>query len=189
MGGVWDATAVTSFETAAAVLGGLLLIGALLSGLARRSMLSMTAVFVLVGFVLGEGALGVLHFKPSSGLVADLATTALIVILFRDGLEVDGELLQRHWQLPLRKLAVAMPITGIIVALLARELTGLSWAEAFLLGALLSPTDPVLSSGVVTDPRVPEVIRHSLNLESGLNDGLALPAVLAFAAILEPRSG
>jgi NhaP-type Na+/H+ or K+/H+ antiporter len=180
---------VTSFETAAAVLGGLLLVGALLSGLARRSMLSLTAVFVLLGFLLGEGALGVLHFKPSSGLVADLATTALIVILFRDGLEVDGELLQRHWQLPLRKLAIAMPITGVIVAVLAKELAGLSWTESFLLGALLSPTDPVLSSGVVTDQRVPEVIRHSLNLESGLNDGLALPAVLAFAAALEPRAG
>ena len=46
---------------------------------------------------------------------------------------------------------------------------------------LLSPTDPVLSSSVVTNPRVPRVVRHSLNLESGLNDGLALPAVLAFA--------
>ena len=180
---------MTSFETAAAVLGGLLLIGALLSGLARRSMLSLTAIFVLLGFLLGEGALGVLQFKPNSGLVADLATTALIVILFRDGLEVDGELLQRHWQLPLRKLMIAMPITGIVVALLAHALTGLGWTESFLLGALLSPTDPVLSSGVVTDPRVPEVIRHSLNLESGLNDGLALPAVLAFAAVLEPRTG
>ena len=51
--------------------------------------------------------------------------------------------------------------------------------EAFLVGALLSPTDPVLSSSVVNNPRVPRVIRHSLNLESGLNDGLALPAVLA----------
>ena len=82
-----------------------------------------------------------------------------------------------------------MPITAIVVALLARALVGLSWTESFLLGALLSPTDPVLSSGVVTDPRVPGVVRHSLNLESGLNDGLALPAVLAFAAALEPDSG
>ena len=59
-------------------------------------------------------------------------------------------------------------------------LTDLSWTESFLLGALLSPTDPVLSSSVVTNPRVPRLVRHSLNLESGLNDGLALPAVLAF---------
>ena len=66
----------------------------------------------------------------------------------------------------------------------AHALTDLSWTESFLLGALLSPTDPVLSSSVVTNPRVPRLVRHSLNLESGLNDGLALPAVLAFAAAL-----
>jgi sodium/hydrogen antiporter len=180
---------VTSFATAAAVLGGLLMLGSLLSGIARRSMLSLAAVFVLAGFLLGDGATGVLELKPSSGFVSDLASVALIVILFRDGLEVDGEFLQKKWQLPLRKLAVAMPITAIVVALLTHELVGLSWTESFLLGALLSPTDPVLSSGVVTDARVPSVIRHSLNLESGLNDGLALPAVLAFAAALEPNSG
>ena len=64
----------------------------------------------------------------------------------------------------------------------------LVWTECFLLGALLSPTDPVLSSGVVTNPRVPRMIRHSLNLESGLNDGLALPAVLALSAALAPAA-
>ncbi len=176
---------MTSFQTVAAVFGGLLIVGALLSGLARRSILSLAAVFVLAGFLLGPGAFGVLHFHAESGFVTDLATVALIVILFRDGLEVEAELLQREWQLPARKLAVAMPVTAIVVALLARWLIGLSWTESFLLGALLSPTDPVLSSGVVTDHRVPRLIRHSLNLESGLNDGLALPAVLAFAAALE----
>lgn len=179
---------MTSFETGAAVLGGLLMVGSLLSGLARRSVLSLTAVFVLAGFILGRGATGVLEFDPTSGLVSDLATVALVVILFRDGLEVEGELLQSQWQLPLRKLAIGMPITAVVVALLTRVLVGLSWTESFLLGALLSPTDPVLSSGVVTDLRVPRMIRHSLNLESGLNDGLALPAVLAFAAALEPGS-
>jgi NhaP-type Na+/H+ or K+/H+ antiporter len=180
---------MTSFQTGAAVLGGLLVLGALLSGLARRSMLSLAAVFVLAGFILGNGATGVLHFSASAGLVSELATVALIVILFRDGLEVDAELLQSHWHLPLRKLVIAMPITALIVAMLTHALIGLSWTEAFLIGALLSPTDPVLSSGVVSDPRVPRIVRHSLNLESGLNDGLALPAVLALAAALQPHSG
>src|SRR5262249_22082815 len=69
-----------------------------------------------------------------------------------------------------------------------RALIGLSWTESFLVGALLSPTDPVLSSAVVTNPRVPRVVRHSLNLESGLNDGLALPAVLAFSAAVAHQS-
>ena len=119
----------------------------------------------------------------------DLAIVALIVILFRDGLEVEAEMLQTAWRLPLRKLIVAMPLTAVIVALAAHLLIGLGWTAAFLLGALLSPTDPVLSSSVVTNPRVPRVVRHSLNLESGLNDGLALPAVLAFAAALSARQG
>jgi sodium/hydrogen antiporter len=182
---VWQPSLVTTFATAVAVLGGLLMLGALLSGIARRSLVSLAAVFVISGFVLGKGALGVLDFKASSKLVSDLASAALVVILFRDGLEVDAEMLQSSWRLPLRKLIVAMPVTAAIIAVLARLLVGLDWTEAFLLGALLSPTDPVLSSGVVTDPRVPRVVRHSLNLESGLNDGLALPAVLALAAALE----
>jgi NhaP-type Na+/H+ or K+/H+ antiporter len=174
----------TSFDVPLLVFGAVLMGGALLSGVAHRSFLSLTALFVLAGFILGEGGLEVLEFDPGSGFVAVLATVALVVILFRDGLEVEAEMLQREWRLPFRKLVIAMPITAGIVALAAHELVGLSWTESFLLGSLLAPTDPVLSSSVVTNPRVPRVVRHSLNLESGLNDGLALPAVLAFSAAL-----
>jgi len=176
---------LTSFSTAVGIFGALLIAGALLSGLARRSVLSLAAVFVVAGFVLGHGGLGVLEIAPRSSFVSDLANVALIVILFRDGLEVDAGFLRHDWHVPLRKLLVAMPVTAVIVALVAHLAVGLGWTESFLLGALLSPTDPVLSSGVVTDPRVPALVRHSLNVESGLNDGLALPAVLAFAAALE----
>jgi sodium/hydrogen antiporter len=176
------------FQTAALVLGLLLVGGALIAGVARRSFLSLTAVFVLAGFVLGDGVTGVLEFDATSGFVTALEVIALILILFRDGLEVEQEMLQRAWRLPFRKLVLAMPITCVIVAFATHTLTDLSWTASFLVGALLSPTDPVLSSGVVTNPRVPRVIRHSLNLESGLNDGLALPAVLAFSAALATDS-
>jgi sodium/hydrogen antiporter len=178
-----------SFEEAVAVLGLLLVLGALIAGLARRSILSLTVVFVLAGFLLGEGGLEILDFDPRSGFVEILAAVALILILFRDGLEVEAEMLQQAWHLPFRKLALAMPLTGGLVACVAKAVTDLSWTEAFLLGALLSPTDPVLSSSVVTNPRVPRLIRHSLNLESGMNDGLALPAVLALLAALSVDSG
>ncbi len=178
--------AANRLNTTVLVFGALLVVGALVSGLAKRSFLSLTAMFVLAGFVLGQGALHVLHFRALSSFTNDLAIVALIVILFRDGLEVDAELLQTHWHLPLRKLVLAMPLTLGIVALAAKLFTDMGWTECLLLGALLSPTDPVLSSIVVTNPRVPQVVRHSLNLESGLNDGLALPAVLAFAAVLTP---
>jgi NhaP-type Na+/H+ or K+/H+ antiporter len=142
--------------------------------LARRSFVSLTSLFVIAGFLLGHGVAGALTFNARSGFVAGLATVALIAILYRDGLEVDGEMLQSHWHPPFRKLVLAMPLTAVSVALAARLLVGLGWTECFLLGALLSPTDPVLSSSVVTNPRVPRLIRHSLNLESGLNDGLAV---------------
>src|SRR4051794_1812774 len=180
---------MTSTETALTVFGALLVFGALVSGIARRSMLSLTAVFVLAGFVLGRGGVDVLRFEPTSGFVSVLAVVALVVILFRDGVEVEGELLRTEWHLPLRKLVLAMPITAAIVAVAAAAFTDLSWTEAFLVGALLSPTDPVLSSSVVTNPRVPRLIRHSLNLESGLNDGLALPPVLALVAALDVSGG
>jgi NhaP-type Na+/H+ or K+/H+ antiporter len=181
--------AVADFDVAALIFGGLLVIGALASGIAHRSFLSLTAVFVLAGFLLGDGGFGVLNIDPRSGFVHDLALVALIVILFRDGLEVEAEMLQTAWRLPLRKLVIAMPLTCLIVAAATHWLTGLGWTECFLVGALLSPTDPVLSSSVVTNPRVPRVVRHSLNLESGMNDGLALPAVLAFSAALSGDDG
>src|SRR5205085_7990144 len=127
----------------------------------HRSFLSLAAVFVVAGFVLGRGGVDVLHLDAGSGFVADLALVALIVILFRDGLEVEAEMLQTAWRVPFRKLVLAMPLTAAIVAAAARVLTGMSWTECFLLGALLSPTDPVLSSSVVTNPRVPRVVRHS----------------------------
>jgi sodium/hydrogen antiporter len=180
---------VPSFQASVTVLGVLLIVGALASPLARRSFLSVAALFVLVGFAVGDGGFGWISFHARSGFVEDLAFAALIVILFRDGLEVESEMLQSAWRLPLRKLVLAMPITAIIIAAAAYWLVGLSLTESFLLGALLSPTDPVLTSGIVTNPRVPRILRHSLNLESGLNDGLALPAVLAFLAALSTHSG
>jgi sodium/hydrogen antiporter len=179
---------VPTFQATATVLGLLLIAGALLSGLAQRSFLSLTSLFVLAGFLLGPGGFGWIDFRAQSGFVEDLAFAALIVILFRDGLEVEGEMLQQEWHLPARKLVLAMPITATIVAVAAHVLIGFSWTESFLIGALLSPTDPVLSSSIVTNIRVPRVIRHSLNLESGLNDGLALPAVLALLAALSVGS-
>ena len=176
-------------DIAIAALGVLLLAGGLLAGLGRRSFLSLTALFVLAGFALGPGGSGLLVIDPESRFVEVLAVVALVVILFRDGLEVEEEMLRGAWHLPLRKLVVAMPVTGAIVAVATYALTDLGWTESFLLGALLSPTDPVLSSSVVTNPRVPRLVRHSLNLESGMNDGLALPAVLALLAALGGAAG
>jgi sodium/hydrogen antiporter len=89
-------------EAPLAVFGLLLVGGALIAGLARRSFLSLTAAFVVAGFLLGEGGLDVLDLDPRSQFVQALAVIALILILFRDVLEVEEEMLQRAWHLPLR---------------------------------------------------------------------------------------
>ena len=88
--------------------------------------------------------------------VVELIELALILTLISDGLVVERELLGRHWGPPARALVIAMPITLGLLALGAKLLfSELSWAEAFLLGAVLSPTDPVVTSTVVTSQRVP----------------------------------
>jgi NhaP-type Na+/H+ or K+/H+ antiporter len=86
-----------------------------------------------------------------------------------------------------RAIVLAMPITLVLLGLMAAAIfPGLTWSEAFLLAAVLTPTDPVVTSSVVTAQRVPSIVRHTLNLESGLNDGLALPFVLFFLVLAQP---
>lgn len=159
---------------------GLLLVGvAAVSGLVQRTVLSIAVLSVVAGMALE--LLGVVSIEAGSAAVIPIVELVLLVTLFSDGLLVEQELLRRHWGPPARALALAMPLNAAVLALLGKLLFGeLSWTEAFLLGFILSPTDPVVTSSVVASARVPARVRHTLNVESGLNDGLALPFVLLF---------
>jgi sodium/hydrogen antiporter len=165
--------------------GALLAVGAAFSGVMRGTVLSISVLAVGAGLILAEA--GAIHVDAEDEVVIHLFELALIVTLFSDGLFVERELLFLHWSPPVRALVLAMPITLVLLALAAKGLfSELSWAEAFLLGSVLSATDPVVTSAVVTSQRVPATIRHALNLESGLNDGLALPFVLFFIILASP---
>jgi NhaP-type Na+/H+ or K+/H+ antiporter len=173
------------FAEALLVLGLLLAVAAALSGWLHGTVLSISVLSVGAGIVLA--ALDVVEASPSSTVVLYLVELALVLTLFSDGLYVESELLQKHWGPAARALVVAMPLTLLLLGLAAKALfPELTWAEAFLLGAVLSPTDPVVTSAVVASERVPRVVRHTLNLESGLNDGLALPFVLFFLVLATP---
>jgi NhaP-type Na+/H+ or K+/H+ antiporter len=173
------------FGEAVLLFGGLLAVVAALSGLMRGTVLSASVLSVALGIVLA--AAGVVDVEPTDRSIVELIELALILTLFSDGMFVERELLRRHWSPVARSLVIAMPITLALLALAAKALfPGLSWAEAFLLGAVLSPTDPVVTSAVVTSRLVPSAVRHTLNLESGLNDGLALPFVLFFLVLATP---
>jgi sodium/hydrogen antiporter len=173
------------FAEALLLLGALLGAAAALSGWLHGTVLSISVLSVLAGLALA--AADVVTANPGSETVVLLVELALILTLFSDGLFVEHELLREHWGPPARALVVAMPITLVLIALAAKLLfDDLTWGEAFLVGAVLSPTDPVVTSAVVTAERVPRVVRHTLNLESGLNDGLALPFVLFFIVAATP---
>ena len=173
------------FGTALLFAGGLLAIAAALSGLMRGTVLSISILSVTAGVILAEA--GTIHVDATDSAVIHLFLLALIVTLLSDGLFVERELLVVHWGPVVRALVIAMPLTLGLLAVAAKLLfSELSWAEAFLLGAVLSATDPVVTSAVVTSQRVPAAVRHALNLESGLNDGLALPFVLFFIVLASP---
>jgi sodium/hydrogen antiporter len=174
-----------SFGEALLYSGALLAAAAALSGLMRGTVLSISVLSVAAGVALA--LTGAIDVDADDSTVVNLFLLALIVTLFSDGLFVEREFLFLHWSPPVRALVIAMPLTLGLLALAAKLLfSELSWAEAFLLGAVLSATDPVVTSAVVTSQRVPATVRHSLNLESGLNDGLALPFVLFFIILASP---
>jgi NhaP-type Na+/H+ or K+/H+ antiporter len=174
-----------SFAEGLLLFGGLLAIVAALSGVMKGTVLSASVLSVLLGF--GLAAAGVVDIEATDEAVVELVELALILTLFSDGMFVERELLRSHWGPTARALVIAMPITMGLLALAGKALfPDLSWAEAFLLAAVLSPTDPVITSAVVTSRLVPSKVRHTLNLESGLNDGLALPFVLFFLVLASP---
>ena len=176
------------FAEALLVVGALVAVTAGLAGWLRGTVLSISVLSVAAGVALS--AADVLTVHPEAAIVLFVVELALILTLFSDGLFVERELLEAHWGPPARALVIAMPLTLCLLALAGKLLfPQLSWEEAFLLGAVLSPTDPVVTSSVVTSPRVPRVVRHTLNLESGLNDGLALPFVLFFLVVATHTSG
>jgi len=173
------------FAEALLLFGALLAVVAALSGVMKGTVLSASVLSVVLGF--GLAVAGVVEVDATDKAIVELVELALILTLFSDGMFVERELLRSHWGPVARALVIAMPITMALLGLAAKALfPGLSWAEAFLLAAVLSPTDPVVTSAVVTSRLVPSKVRHTLNLESGLNDGLALPFVLFFLVLASP---
>jgi sodium/hydrogen antiporter len=170
------------FGDALLIFGALLAIAAALSGVMRGTVLSISVLGVALGVVLAET--GAVTVDASDQSVVDLIELALVLTLFSDGLLVERELLRVHWGPVTRAIVLAMPLTLGLLGLAAHGLfPQLDWPEAFLLAAVLTPTDPVVTSAVVTSRRVPAIVRHTLNLESGLNDGLAVPFVLFFLVL------
>lgn len=163
----------------------LLLLAVLVSNLAHRTVLSTAALFLVGGFLLGDGVTGLVSLRPGDQLVSQLAELALFAVLFTDGMHAGWPDLRSAWRLPGRALGWGLPLTLGITALLAHYLVGLGWVESLLIAAVLTPTDPVFAAALVGNEKVPPRLRHLLNVESGVNDGLVLPFVVVFLAIAQ----
>jgi len=146
--------------------------------------LSPPLVFVGLGLLIGEHGLGFVSAELGEQLVHPLGELTLLLILFGDAARIDLRALRREAGLPLRLLGIGMPLIVVLgAAVAALCFGGLSMWEAALLAAVLTPTDAALGQAVVSSEEVPPAVRQALNVESGLNDGIALPLVMVCAAL------
>jgi NhaP-type Na+/H+ or K+/H+ antiporter len=142
-------------------------------------------VFAAAGAVLGPGGLDVLPLSLTSESVLIITELTLALLLFSDASTVRLRDVEGDSGLPRRLLFIGLPLTVIVGALLAYLVfPEVGWAAAALIATILAPTDAALGLAVVTNKAVPVRIRRALNVESGLNDGIATPLVTLFIAIV-----
>ena len=160
---------------------------ALISAKVSRFALTMPMVFVALG-ALADGA-GLIELDIETEGVSLIGEVTLAVILFGDAVRINVKALRHELGLPARLLGLGLPLAVLLGAVIVHVLIPeLSWWEAALAAAVLAPTDAALGQAVVEDDSVPLRVRQGLNVESGLNDGMVVPAVLLFLALATGES-
>jgi NhaP-type Na+/H+ or K+/H+ antiporter len=147
-------------------------------------------VFVAVGFVLGTEGLEWLSGNITPSGLEAVTNATLVLVLFGDASQIDVPTLRRGVAVPVRLLAIGLPLT-IVVGLVAGVvvLPELLAVEALLIAIILAPTDAALGQAVVTDERLPSRVRQGLNIESGLNDGICVPLLAVALAVADVEAG
>lgn len=175
-----------SFVGALAVIGAVIIVSALLSGLIDRSGLPQVGVFLALGAALGPLGLGMLNLSLGSSALRVVATLSLALVLFTDAVSLNIAEVRRRGALALRVLGPGTLLNAALITLAGWWLLGLGGAEAAILGAALASSDPVLLRGLLRRRDIPADARHALQLESGLNDIVLLPVVLVAMTYLQP---
>ncbi len=173
-----------SLPAVLAMIGIVILISSLLSGVVERTGLPQVVIFLLVGVALGPSGLGLINLTLESPALEAIATLGLVLVLFSDAIGIDtGELKQQH-RLALWILGPGTLLPAFLVGLAGWWLLDLSIPAAAILGAALASTDPVLLRTLVRHSSLPPSARLALRLESGMNDVILLPiVVLAMLAL------
>src|SRR4051794_2705127 len=179
-----SADAHSGWEVAVATFAALLavvLAWGVVSGRMARYSITLPIILVAMGAVLT--ATNVVVVELDSEAVRTLVELALSILLFADATEISARWLRSSGRLPLRMLALGFPLT-VVTGFAAGYwlLAGSSTWVVALLAAALAATDAALASPVIMDERIPRQLRRIIDVESGLNDGLATPLVLFFLA-------
>ncbi|MCI0829262.1 MAG: cation:proton antiporter, partial [Chloroflexi bacterium] len=165
------------------VIAVVLTVSALASGLVERSPLSFPLIFLGLGFLLGSQGLDVLDVGPHSPFLEVVATLTLALVLFLDAVKLQITELGKRWLVPALILG---PGTALIIAIGALPFglfLNFGWILAFIGGAVLASTDPVVLRDIVRDERIPRPVRQVLKIEAGMNDLVVLPVVLVLIAV------
>jgi NhaP-type Na+/H+ or K+/H+ antiporter len=165
------------------VVAGCFFLWACTSGWLGRRGFSAPILFVVLGVVLTHGPASLVHLNLHSSAVEVIAELALAVVLFADASRVNAREVRKDPGLPMRLLLVGLPLTMALGTALGFLLLGSGgfWIAAAI-AAIVAPTDAALGATILQDDRVPLAVRRALNIESGLNDGIATPFVNLFLA-------
>jgi len=178
-----------SLADALALIGIVILVSSLLSGLIERTGVPQVAIFLLLGVVLGPAGLNLVNLTLESPTLQWIATLALVLVLFTDAIAMDFSHFRRPRRVLLVILVPATLIPAVLIGLLARFLLGLDWLPAAILGAALASTDPVMLRTLIRRSSVPAPVREALRLEGGINDVVLLPVIVLSILTLTARGG
>ncbi len=160
-----------------------LTVSALMAGVVERAPVSFPMLFVGLGFLAGPRALDVIDVGLHDPALEMVATLTLALVLFLDAVNLEFARERHEWLVPALSLGPGTLLIVLMVAASAMLFLDVSVVVAFLLGAILSSTDPVVLRDVVRDRRLPNSVRQALKIEAGTNDVIVLPLLLVLIAI------
>ena len=160
------------------------------AGAVERRWVSGPIVFTCFGLLIGPAGFALLDWETDRELIRNLAEVTLAMVLFTDAAGADVRVLKNISKVPARLLLVGLPLTiALGFAVGAVLIDSPSLFAIAVLATILAPTDAALGKAVITNEAVPDEVRQSLNVESGLNDGICVPVLLLFLALALDTAG
>ena len=175
---------MTPFVSTIALIGIVIVVASLLSGVLERTAVPLVAVFLALGAALGPSGLGVLDVGLDSPELRVLAILALTLVLFSDAVTLDTNEIRAQRVLALRVLGPGTLVPAALISIAAWWMLGLPAPASAIIGCALASTDPVLLRSVLRSRAIPAAPRVALRLESGMNDAVLLPVVVLAMAMM-----